>query len=451
MKYKIAGLGIKVSDLQFRNIDLFDFSSKKSALSYDILIIDLNGIESEYSFKRKIGNEGIEYFNGAPMLNDIDSYTIESDIDRRKQEIIEFWKSGKTVIIIPPERNLYAVQIRNGLSEKIIDLLTIIPLNITFHSGAGSEISYYQDNLYESLFTVKNLFFEYYYYLDSKFENTIDLAVIPGTDKVIAKDFICGSGHLIVLPLDLNHESYQNDKSYRDIINRFLKTIDNFQEELKFTIEDFKLPYWTNNYPIFDEKEVAKEIDTVEKQISKLSQDKVKYEEQLENIQKYKLVLTSSGQELENIITQIFIEIGFKIKETDYNRADGIFEYKDKKLVVEIKGVSKSASEKHAAQLEKWVAEYIEKNSYSPKPMLIVNGFRQKELSKRIEAVFPKQMINYSTKRDHCLISTTQLLCLFIEIKSKQDIKESLIQELIATVGVYNRYKNPIDFLSQKN
>ena len=114
---------------------------------------------------------------------------------------------------------------------------------------------------------------------------------------------------------------------------------------------------------------------------------KEKQQKRLEAIQKYKLTLTSSGKELEKIVTQIFSELGFTIWESEHNRADGIFEYNNHKFVIEIKGVSKSAAEKHAAQLEKWVSEFIENNGTIPKAILVVNGFRKKELSKRTEDI----------------------------------------------------------------
>ena len=64
------------------------------------------------------------------------------------------------------------------------------------------------------------------------------------------------------------------------------------------------------------------------------------------------------------------------IKEaTTKGRSDIIAKYGEVAIVAEIKGVTKSAAEKHAAQLEKWVAQYIEENEVSPKGMLIVNGF----------------------------------------------------------------------------
>ena len=49
-------------------------------------------------------------------------------------------------------------------------------------------------------------------------------------------------------------------------------------------------------------------------------------------------------------------------------------------------------------------------------------------------------MLSYSTRREQCLISTYQLLKLFIETKENPDKSDILISELLNTVGIYEKY-----------
>lgn len=133
-------------------------------------------------------------------------------------------------------------------------------------------------------------------------------------------------------------------------------------------------------------------------------------------------------------------EIGFTLQKTEKGRSDVIASYKGIDIVAEIKGVSKSAAEKHAAQLEKWVAQFIEENDREPKPILFVNGFCDTPLTERKEEVFPDQMLKYCVARGHVLITTTQLLCLYIEIKNDPSCAESRINELLSCIGKYSRY-----------
>ena len=75
-----------------------------------------------------------------------------------------------------------------------------------------------------------------------------------------------------------------------------------------------------------------------------------------------------------------------------------------------------------------------------PKGVLLVNAFRNKPLRERTELVFPKQMLDYSISREHCLISSVQFLCLFIECKKNKKSKDKIIQEFLNTTGVYSKY-----------
>lgn len=160
-----------------------------------------------------------------------------------------------------------------------------------------------------------------------------------------------------------------------------------------------------------------------------------------------KEMLTSSGTTLEEIVKQVLDELGFTILEAEKGRSDIIAKYGEVAIVAEIKGVTKSAAEKHAAQLEKWVAQYIEENEVSPKGMLIVNGFCDMPLNERLEDVFPQQMLKYCVSRGHVLLTSTQLLCLYIEVCKNPICKEERITELLSCVGKYERYREIKDYL----
>ena len=159
------------------------------------------------------------------------------------------------------------------------------------------------------------------------------------------------------------------------------------------------------------------------------------------------MLLTSTGAQLEEIVKIVLSEIGFSLIEPEKGRSDIIAKYKNIDIVAEIKGVSKSAAEKHAAQLEKWVSKFIEENDKVPKALLIVNGFCEMPIQKRPTSIFPDQMMSYSTARNHILISTTQLLCLYIDTKLNNDCIEEKVEVLLSTVGVYQKYENINEFL----
>lgn len=450
MKHNIAGLSMSFSNMNFKNIDLIPFHSYNSLLDYEIVIIDMVNIAFEYSSNKD--------YLGKRLLTENSSFEFLADFKRIKSEISSLLSLGKTVYVhLPVEPLLYVYTGekqysgtgKNRQTTDLVnkfDLLTLLPLKLDATTGFGSKVSYSKETPYKKLFEIKSMDYFYTTYFDS--ENTgTPLAYIKNTEKVISKAFPIDDGHLIIFPSILDEENYNTEKEFRTVVNSFLHTIDDLNEEIKSSIEDYSLPKWADKYNVLDEKEKKENISNLEKKIEELRIKQKETEETLLEIQKYKLAFTATGKELETIIYKILKELGFKSLPVEHNRADGIFEYNGIKIVTEIKGVSGSSAEKHAAQLEKWVAEFIEKEEAIPKALLIVNGFRNKDLISRTEDVFPSQMIGYSTKREHCLLTSLQLLGIYIEIKKNPKEKEAIINELLNNIGVYPKFNNYEDFL----
>jgi len=114
----------------------------------------------------------------------------------------------------------------------------------------------------------------------------------------------------------------------------------------------------------------------------------------------------------------------------------------DQTVIVEVKGVTKSAGEKNAAQLEKWLSTYLADNEIKAKGILLVNAFRELPLDNRTQDAFPSQMIPYSTQRNQCLVTTLQLSSLLLYCRQNPQEKDNVIQDLIGTVGVYEKFNN---------
>ncbi len=278
-------------------------------------------------------------------------------------------------------------------------------------------------------------------------KNSTILGKIKGTDKVVAAVIPYGSGKIVLLPQIYEEEEYKTEDVWKENGKKYLDSLFELNRRLKITDEEMDLPGWAQNIYILDEKVKLKKQNTIENKIAKLEKELDKERIAVQEVQKYKLLLTSSGTTLEEIVKQVLDELGFTILEAEKGRSDIIAKYGEVAIVAEIKGVTKSAAEKHAAQLEKWVAQYIEENEVSPKGMLIVNGFCDMPLNERLEDVFPQQMLKYCVSRGHVLLTSTQLLCLYIEVCKNPICKEERITELLSCVGKYERYRETKDYL----
>ncbi len=124
-----------------------------------------------------------------------------------------------------------------------------------------------------------------------------------------------------------------------------------------------------------------------------------------------------TGRPLELEVKAALEALGAKVTEPAPNRDDWLAEFPGVDAVVEVKGVAKSGAEKHAAQLEKWVAGRFEKTGNSPKGILVVNAWRDVPLPERTADAFPDQMVTYSSSRGHCLITGLQLIVIREDIE----------------------------------
>ncbi|MCH5304436.1 MAG: hypothetical protein J1E41_06195, partial [Ruminococcus sp.] len=290
---------------------------------------------------------------------------------------------------------------------------------------------------------------EYAFYYAAYFTipHSIPLLKITNTEKVISAVVEYRSGKLIFLPFPYLEDRYKDKKHWKLNGKIYLEEIFALNEKLTSSIEDFELPQWTREFSIFNEKDIYQKLDSEKKQLEEITNSIEESVIDIKNVQRYKLLVTATGAVLEEIVKKVLTELGLAIEESEKGRSDIIATYDGLDIVCEIKGVAKSAAEKHSAQLEKWAALFYSDFGRVPKSLLIVNSYCNLPIFEREEPAFPDQMLDYAVARKHCLLTTVQLLCLFIDVIQNPDLKEERIKELLNTVGIYNRYKDPNLFL----
>lgn len=400
----------------FANTEKIKYNSERSFLDFDLLIIDM-----------------IFFFEGPNLLQ-------KKIYDKRKEDLAEFLYHKKVplIIIAPDPKEIVFMENGQNKNFSLCSLLPIPPFDVKKESGRQLIV------LPNNLFSPFLLEYKQYFSYESYF--------VTYTGKV-----------LIETPHAKRVVSFYNESSVFlpripginvQIQEKILIELYSLAKQVQRNDSEIKLPEWANNYYLPSEKETIIEINKINNQINLLSNDLNLKKEKLLEYKRRKSLFVGTGDELEFEVEKVFEEIGFDILQVEPGRDDLIIKYKDNIAVVEIKGVSTSAAEKHAAQLEKWVANYYEINEIKPKGILIVNSYRDIELLNRNEMKFPNQMLKFSQQREHCLITTLQLLGLFYKIKENPGEKDELIKSLFETVGVYTQFddwQNYISYDEQKN
>lgn len=430
------------------DIDSYTFGDPISIFDYDIVIWDpgntLDGYQSEPYHPT---------FQGLRRISENDSSRLLGDISRRRKDFEQFIELGRTLVVFaaPPQRASYDTGERRtsgiGRNQKVtyilntLDVNDALPFTYTSTIGTGEAITAKNDRLKALLRDYKNEW--YYRALLEEYPGT-SIAVVAGTNKCVSAIYRHESGGIALLLPDLEAISDNSDGDHKadspterpDLIANLIAWI----ESLNATPED--LPAWASEYQFNEDEDRSVKLAALESEsleiLRQIDDLKVKQAEE----DKWKLLFTAQGSTLEHQVFHAFKVLGFEVEEGPPGRSDLRLGWKGRRAVVEIKGTSKSASEKYAAQLEKWVTEEMIETENRPKGILVVNTWRELSLDKRTEPSFPHQMLNFSEHREHCLMTGVQLLAMVRSHQSDPSNTPSICDLIMSTVGVMPGWDN---------
>ncbi len=184
------------------------------------------------------------------------------------------------------------------------------------------------------------------------------------------------NGYIICLPSMYKERNYKLKSDYTKNSILFINAIFELMKELNYSEGDYSLPDWAIGYILPSEKEIREKIEKGQIKLDLLLSKQSKLKRQKEEIELRKNLICGSGKALENQCVKILEKIGFEICESEnVNREDLIIKWKQIVYIIEIKGLTSSAAEKNAAQLEKWVSEYQIKHDIKTKANFVSKCF----------------------------------------------------------------------------
>jgi Holliday junction resolvase-like predicted endonuclease len=390
------------------------------------------------------------YYKDIPKLNWNDSRRIVEKYDKVRRQLNDMLKQGKNIYVLVGFSNkCYRYTGKTDVLGQpsgvaLFDLYSFLPIKISLESMRGSCFELANPEFKDFFLSIKNSV-EYHSVISG--ENVIPFLKIKGTDEIVGAFVPHHNGKIVFLP-SFNQEFYAYGKDGDILRQNVFNSIYSLDASLTRK-EVVEYPEWIDNYNILTETDDIKQLNNLENEKNELLKQIEKQKNRLDILKKYKGLFTSTGHQLENIVKEVLAEIGFKILPSDSRRSDVIAQYENQDVVIEVKGIKKSATEEYARQLEAWNSDFWTETKKVAKCILVVNGFLDKKLEERKEPVFPDAMLKYCIGHEQCLITTTQLLCLFIEITDNPDCKDERVKELLNTVGIYNRYTDYTPFIKK--
>lgn len=445
--------------------DEYQFRSAVSMYDYDVVMWSPSRSLSSYT------SYGSTY-QGLPSLGEASSAALVRDVARRRSEFLEFIKLGRTVVVFVPGdtkvyvdtgQREYSGTGRNRHTTTIVkpfDLMGAVPATLKLIQASGLDMVPAND-IVGPLYRSTSDLWAYRSIIEGA-DTIRPLLYIKGTTKIVAgmiREKNSG-GLLLLLPELLLDYDYEDSDEYEDDEDDELEEVEEASsapptvsaEQQGGSSEvlvglilldwiaslrgepESVTPEWAAKLRFPTEVERLEDLERLEASMSEvLGKIDVLKAAQAEDEQ-WKRLVFASGDALEREVQRAFSLFGFSVEDRQIGRSDLRATWNGALAVIEVKGVSKSAGERNAAQLEKWVSDEVAEGR-SAKGILVVNAWRDRPIEDRTQHAFPDQMLPYSEQRGHCLVTGLQLLVMVRTCLTDPTRCEEVAQTLMEAVG----------------
>lgn len=453
----ILAIGENLRDARVENTE---FRSARTLLEHEIVLWNPRNVLASYS----TGNR----FEGSICLSLAGSAAYQRDAERRWLEFHDYLGLGRLLVVLLPAPMRFYTDTGREENEgtagkprmsKILDTRSVedlIPVEFESVLANGERFRVLEGEPFATFWRSVGEQFLYEAYLKDPVGTP--LLSIYGADRVVGALVHAHGGVVLLLPQRYEYkaddqrepgesldafeyrQSLAQEALEKRVSGQFVDALLDLARELRGAPEE-ELPDWTTRYLLPGEPEASAAVQKAEDGVARALRRAEKASSKLKHIQREKILLAGTGLQLEIAVERALTMLGCQVEPGDPGRADRIIRWKGNVGVVEVKGLTKTAREKDAAQLEKWVSTYAIEHGCVPKGILLLNAWRSKPPHERTVA-FPPQMCPYAESRQQCLVTTSQLLTALTTASTAYE-KASFLDALFNTVGVLEGWDLP--------
>ena len=205
-----------------------------------------------------------------------------------------------------------------------------------------------------------------------------------------------------------------------------------------------KIPDWAYHIKLPRIDDIQKKIDASQEKLAEIKTQINDLKVKKESIERYYYLLSFTGTNLEDIVGDAFMELGFREirRIRTIEKEDWILEFEtvsDYKIaVLEVKGIDNRIKHDHLAQTDEWVSDYY-KEGQVVKGLFIPNQFRKNPYpaSKDAKSGIGHNDLIYAKKRDLCILPSCVLFETVIKhLGGKRRDRKDIEQIISETQGI---------------
>ena len=375
---------------------------------------------------------------------------MERVLHKRRRELDELLKQGKTLVVFARTPEQYVVPARTeektdettGKTTKVhmheprSTLEQVLPIDVSFDSLRGNAFRLATTGPFAEFWTEWASIFHHEAVITDHSGTTA--VQIADTNKAVAAIVHKGPGLILLLPA-FDDFQYPDNPAPEDGANPAHEAlVDALSSLAGQLMGEEALPDWAKEIELPGERRARTRLSDSEGKVEHWKAETTSRAEVLRVIERRKGLVTASGVSLETLAREAFAALGFTLETPQEGRADSVLRLGKRAVVVEIKGQKSSAKEQDAAQLYKWVAAYYADHGEHAKGLLLVNAFHQTPLNKRKRAAFPNQMLKFAVdQQQFCLLTGEQLLALWLKADAEPRARKALAESLLDCTGIF--------------
>ena len=352
MSQKILRIGLPRNELD----PIGKFLTRQNLLEFDLIIWDPSSLLTELSAIATHAGERLSPpFSEHPFSEQF-GMDLEIKLSTRTDEIFEFVKSGRDLIVIATIMPvLYYGRKRSTLP---INLGSVDGLSeIDWKDSHGQSVewvgppSIIQDFPHLATSLV-------YFAMCEPSEHFVPLYQVPNSDGVVGGyiKLLDPGGYIIFVPhtrdwISASHKALASKNTYLEALAKLPSALRALQSSR------VKLPTWSNSFALPEEKKALQEIAYLQKNITEIEATITKHQNSVAEEREWKHLFTAFDDPLVGAVIRALEYLGIRAVRGPKNHADKIACLGGRLATLEVKGKTGSAARKNAEQCKVWVSE----------------------------------------------------------------------------------------------